>query len=180
MLQQPADGYSVLVISASYLTSALTGKPSFDPIGAIQPVVQLTRVPGALTVGGGSRFKSMQELITGAKEAPGKVSYASAGVGSLSNLTGEWLASVAGVKFTHVPYKGVGAVLTDLASGQVDFTLSGYGSMRSLAQAGKLRVLAVAWPTRLPEAPDVPTYAEAGLQAVNSEFWHGIVASKNV
>ena len=180
MLQQPADGYTVLIISGSYLTSAVAGKPSFDAIGSIQPVIQFTQVPGVLAVGAGSRFKSMKDLVQAAKQSPGKVTYASSGVGSLSNLGGEWLADLAGVKFNHIPYKGVGAAVADLVGGQVDFMLSGYGSVRPLSQAGKLRPLAIAWPTRMPDAPDVPTFAELGLAEFQGAFWHGMVVSKSV
>lgn len=179
-LGQPADGYTLLVISGSYITNALTTKQNFDAIGGTQPVIQFTRSPAVFVVGANSRFKTLQDFIQAAKKEPGKLTYGTAGVGSLGNLAGEYLSDIAGIKLNHIPYKGVSGVMTDLVSGRVDMLMPGLGSVRELIQSGKLRALAVGWPTRVPDFPNVPTYAEAGLPKYKVDLWHGLIASKNV
>jgi len=97
------------------------------------------------------------------------------------NQQGEFFASLAGIKLNHIPYKGAGgAVITDLMSGQVEMTMAGIAGMRPLAKAGKLRILAVGDTKRLPDFPDVPTYAETGFPQFDFELWHGLLMPKGV
>ena len=178
-LREPADGYTLLVISGSYAGNAILNKPAFDSLGAIEPVVQFTREPVVL-VAGPSSFKSLGELVAEAKKNPGSIAYGTSGVGGLAHLSTEYFASVAGVKLTHVPYKGTGQSLVDLAGGQIQMILGGTTSIAPLAKGGKVRALAVAAPARLTSMPDVPTFAEQGVTNFRADLWHGLVVPKGV
>jgi tripartite-type tricarboxylate transporter receptor subunit TctC len=179
-LREPADGYTLLVISGSYAGNAVVNKPTFDPVGAIEPVIQFTREPVVLVVGPASPFKSLTELVAEAKKSPGSIAYGTSGVGGLAHLSTEYFASVANIKLTHVPYKGTGQSLVDLAGGQIQVILGGTTSVAPLVKGGKVRPLAVAAPARLPSMPDVPTFAEQGFGSFRADLWHGLVVPKGV
>jgi len=177
-LREPADGYTLLVISGSYAGNAILNKPAFDPVAAIEPVVQFTREPVVLVTGPDSPFKSLQQLIAQARQQPGSVAYGTSGVGGLAHLSTEYFASVAGIKMTHIPYKGTSQSLVDLAGGQIQMILAGTTSVSPLVKGGKVRPLAVAAPARLASMPDVPTLAELGISGFRADLWHGLVAPK--
>jgi tripartite-type tricarboxylate transporter receptor subunit TctC len=179
-LREPADGYTLLVISGSYAGNAVVSKPTFDPISAIQPIIQFTREPIVLVGGPTSPFKSLRELVEKAKKEPGSIAYGTSGVGGLAHLSTEYFASIAGIKLNHIPYKGTSASLVDLAGGQIQMILGGSSSIAPLAKGGKVRPLAVAAPTRLQSMPNVPTFAEQGFGSFRGDLWHGLVASKGV
>jgi len=179
-LREPADGYTLLVISGSYAGNAVLNKPAFDPVTAIEPVVQFTREPIVLVVGPNTPFKSLSELLAEAKRKPDSIAYGTSGAGGLAHLATEYFASVAGVKLTHIPYKGTGASLVDLAGGQIQMILGGTTSIAPLAKGGKVRPLAVAAPTRLSSMPNVPTFAEQGVANFRADLWHGLAAPKGV
>jgi tripartite-type tricarboxylate transporter receptor subunit TctC len=175
-LREPADGYTFLVISGSYAGNAVVSKPGFDPISAIDPVVQFTREPIVLVAGPSSPFHSLRELVAEAKKKPDSIAYGTSGAGGLAHLATEYFASVAGIKLTHIPYKGTSASLIDLASGQIQMILGGSSSIGPLAKGGKVRPLAVAAPARLASMPSVPTFAEEGIAGFQADLWHGLVA----
>lgn len=177
-LREPADGYTFLVISSSYTVNAVLTKPSFDPIAAIEPVVQFTNEPVALAVGVNTPYKTVAELVAAAKANPDKLAFGSSGTGGLAHLAAEYFNSLAGIKATHVPYKGTGAAMTDLVGGQIQMLMAGSNSFAPLAKAGKLRILAVGAPQRLASLPGVPTFAEAGMPQYRADIWHGLVAAK--
>jgi tripartite-type tricarboxylate transporter receptor subunit TctC len=177
-LREPADGYTFLVISGAYAGNSIVSKPSFDPIGAIQPVIQFTRQESVLVAS--TKFKTLGELIGTAKKGPGTVNYGSAGVGSLGHLSTENFAYHAGVKLNHIPYKGTSGAISDLAGGQTDMMMAGLTGARALAKTGQIRILAVGGTKRLADLPDVPTFAESGLPKFETNLWHGLVASKEV
>ena len=177
-LREPADGYTFLVISSSYAVNAVLNKPSFDPLTAIEPVVQFSRDPVVLAVGMNTPYKTVAELVAAAKATPDKVAFGSSGNGGLAHLATEYFNALAGIKITHVPYKGTGAAIMDLASGQIQMLMAGNTSFRSLAKAGKVRLLAVGAPQRLVSLPNVPTFAEAGMPQYRADIWHGLVAAK--
>ena len=177
-LREPADGYTFLVISSSYAVNAVLNKPSFDPLTAIVPVVQFSQEPVALAVGMTTPYKTVAELIAAAKANPEKISFGSSGSGGLAHLAAEYFNALAGIKITHVPYKGTGAALMDLAGGQIQMLMAGTNSFTSLAKAGKLRILAVGMPQRLATLPNVPTFAESGMPQFRADIWHGLVAAK--
>jgi len=179
-LREPADGYTLLAISGSYAVNAVLTKPNFDPIAAIQPITQFSRESTVLVVSANSPFKTLGDLIAEAKRKPGGVAYGSSGMGGFAHLATEYFASAAGIKMTHVPYKGTGAALIDLAGGQVAFIMSGVASVAGLAKGGKLRILAVDAPARLTNLPTVPTFAEQGVRDFRAALWHGLVAPRGI
>jgi tripartite-type tricarboxylate transporter receptor subunit TctC len=175
-LREAADGYTLLVISGSYAGNAVFSKPAFDPIAAITPVIQFTREPSVLVVDYESPFKTLKDLLDKARKEPGSVAYGTSGVGGLAHLTSEYFASQAGVKMTHIPYKGTSAALVDLAAGQIQMMFGGTTSVAPLVKGNKVRVIAVAAPARVSSMPNVPTFAEQGVSGFQADLWHGLVA----
>ena len=177
-LREPADGYTFLVISSSYAVNAVLNKPSFDPSTAIEPVIQFSREPVVLAVGVNTPYKTVAELIAAAKANPDKLAFGSSGNGGLAHLAAEYFNALAGIKVTHVPYKGTGAALMDLAGSRIQMLMAGNTSFTPLIKAGKVRILAVGAPQRLATLPDVPTFAEAGMPRYRADIWHGLVAAR--
>lgn len=179
-LREPADGYTLLVISGSYAGNAVVSKPSFDSIAAIQPIVQFSHEPIVFVIGPTSPIRSLKELVEKAKKNPGTVSYGSSGVGGLAHLSTEYFASIAGIKLNHIPYRGTSGAMVDLAGGQIDFFLGGTTSVNALVKGGKVRPLAIAAPARIASMPDVPTLAEQGFGSFKGDLWHGLTAARHV
>lgn len=177
-LREPPDGYTFLVISSSYTVNAVLSKPSFDPVTAIEPVVQFSNEPVALAVGMSTPYKTVAEFVAAGKANPGKLAFGSSGNGGLAHLAAEYFNSLNGIKANHIPYKGTGAAVVDLIGGQIQMLMAGSNSFTSLAKAGKLRILAVGAPQRLPNLPNVPTFAESGMPQYRADIWHGLVAAK--
>lgn len=176
-LKEPADGYTLLVISGAYAANAAVTKPNFDPVASIQPVIQFSTQPSVLVAN--LKYNSVKELLDQARKSPGNLNYGSAGIGSLGHLSNENFALVTGVSLNHIPYKGTSGAVTDLAGGQIDMMFAGVSGARALAKGGKIRMLAVTSSRRLPALPDLPTLLESGI-SYESELWHGLVASKDV
>ncbi|HYC45460.1 MAG TPA: tripartite tricarboxylate transporter substrate binding protein [Burkholderiales bacterium] len=171
------DGHTLLVASMSEVTVVppmTVQQMQYDPEVDLQPVTLIGRWPLVLAASAGFPASTMADLVAHAKTKSGKLNYGSSGDGTINHLSGELLKLAAGINATHVPYKGGGPMMTDLAGGQIDFAFDSYGSMQSLIQAGKVKPLAVAGPTRLPTLPNVPTTAEAGFPAVVSGVWIGV------
>jgi tripartite-type tricarboxylate transporter receptor subunit TctC len=172
--KSPADGYTVLSGSDS-MTSAphLHSKPGFDTLKDFVPVTQLTRQPVVLAAHPSLSADSVAELVRLVKTKPG-LAYASSGSGSPQNIVGEWFASLAGIKLTHVPYKGGGQAITDLVGGQVLLASLGPGPLIPHYRAGKLKFLAQSTAGRSASLPEVPTYEEAGIKGLVLEQWFGV------
>ncbi|MDB5859355.1 MAG: transporter substrate-binding protein, partial [Ramlibacter sp.] len=132
-LREPADGYTFLVISSSYTVNAVLNKPSFDPLTSIEPVIQFSNEPVALAVGMNTPYKTIAELVAAAKASPDKLAFGSSGNGGLAHLAAEYFNALAGIKVTHVPYKGTGAAVVDLIGGQIQMLMAGSNSFTSLA-----------------------------------------------
>lgn len=175
----PADGYTLFLPNASTLTiaphlqegSGVTGS-SFEPIATV------SQFPLVLVVNSNSPHRSLAEVIAAAKSAPGKISFASPGVGTTPHLAGESLSREAGISITHVPYKGGAPALNDLLSGQVDLYFEAPATIVSQIQAGKLRALAVTGKKRMASLPNVPTVTEQGFPNLTLESWSAFVAPK--
>lgn len=176
-LREPADGYTFIVISGAYLANAVASGQPQDPVVAIQPVIQFTSQPAVLV--GNQKYSSLQQLIDTAKKAPGSLNYGSAGIGSLGNFSCEEFSRLAGIKMTHVPYKGNSQAINDLAMGQVDMMSAGVSGALTMVGTGKVRILGTATTKRIPEMPEVPTLSESGVAYVSS-LWHGLIAAKEV
>ena len=175
----PADGYTFLMVGPSSAVNAtLYDKLKFVFLRDIAPVAGLTRQPQILLVGPSTEAKTVPELIAFAKANPGKITMASAGVGSMGHLTGELFKITAGVNFVHVPYRGAGPALTDLLAGQVAASFAGIGGSIETIRSGKLRALAVSTAKRVEALPDVPTVSEF-LPGFEADDWVGIGAPKD-
>jgi len=176
--QAPADGYTLMFLSASLVVYGIVNKTRYDLQRDFTPVSQVAAAPYILTVHPSLPVASVKELIAYAKGAPSKVNYASTGNASLAHLATELFATTAGVNLTHVPYKGVGASLTDLLSGQVQMSLLSMGSVYSQVRAKKLKALAIATAARHRMAPEIPTMIEAGVPGYVVTQWHGMLAPR--
>jgi tripartite-type tricarboxylate transporter receptor subunit TctC len=173
----PADGYTLMMGSNSSLAVApsLYANWPYDPIKGIAPITNLQVTPFVLVVRPGLPAASLSELLKIAKEKPGQLSMASGGNGSSNQLVGELFQMMTGVKFSHIPYKGTGAALVDLAGGQVDLLFDQASSTVGNVRGGKIRAIAVASAARHATLPDTPTFAEAGLRDFQIENFTGLV-----
>jgi len=170
------DGYTLLL--ASNVNIAVNPKlyknMPFDPVKDLVPITQVAYSPNILVVPNDLPVKSVQELVTFAKANPGKVSFASAGVGTTQHLAGELFKTIAKVDIQHVPYRGATPAITDLLGGRVSMFFGPPSSLLGLVKEGKVRALAVTSAQRFPAAPDLPTMIEAGYPgfvAVLSVGW---------
>jgi tripartite-type tricarboxylate transporter receptor subunit TctC len=155
------DGYTLLVTgSPDAINATLYDNLSFKFVHDIAPVAAIGRAPNVMVVHPSLPAETVQEFIAYAKAHPGKISMASAGVGSASHMTGELFMMMAGVSLVHVPYRGQAPALTDLLGGQVQVDFSTMPPAIEYVKAGKLRALAVTSPTRFEALPDVPAMAE--------------------
>jgi len=177
--QAPAEGYTLLLASqTSAISATLYSKLNFQPIDDFVPISLIAREPGVLVVHPSFPAKNVAELIAMAKAKPGEIHYASSGNGSGQHLFMALFASMAGIKLTHVPYKGSGQATTDLLGGIVPISLPGLAAMVGHIKAGKLRALAVTGSKRSASLPDVPTLAEAGVPGYEAYVWSGLLAPK--
>jgi tripartite-type tricarboxylate transporter receptor subunit TctC len=176
----PPDGYTLMMLSASLVVYGIVNKTRYDLYRDFDAISQVAASPYILTVHPSLPAKSVKELIAYAKANPTKLSYASTGNASLAHLATELLASATATQLTHVPYKGVGAALTELLSGQIQMSLFSGGSVYGQVRAQKLRALAVASAARVKAAPDLPTLSEAGVPGYVVTQWHGLMAPRGV
>ena len=175
------DGYTIFMISNTHFVSAaLHKKLPYDSLDDFTPVTQITSAPNVLVVHPSLPVKSVSELIALAKSRPGQIDYASSGNGSTQHLTGALFASMAGIKLTHIPYRGSGPVTADLLGGQVMLAFPGIAGMLPHIRSGKLRPLGVTGSRRSAELPDVPTVAEAGVKGYEMVAWFGVAAPKGL
>ena len=173
----PADGYTIVMASGSHnVNPSLYRKLPYDSIRDFAPVTLIAIVPIVLSAHPSVAASSARELVALAKAKPGQLSYASFGVGAVSHLGGELLKKTAGVDILHVPYKGAGDAISNLLAGQVQLMFSSPASVVPQFKAGKLKGLAVTGTRRQPAAPDIPTFAEAGLPQIDVNEWYGVLA----
>ena len=174
------DGYTLLA-TASTLTinPSLYAKLPYDPIRDFTPITLIATTPLLLVVHPSLPAKSVKELIALARARPTQLLYGSAGNGSTLHLAGEMFNTLAGVKLTHVPYKGVTGAFSDLLGGQISLMFPGMPIALPQAQAGKLRALGTTGAKRAPAAPELPTIAEAGVPGYEVSVWYGVLAPAN-
>jgi len=178
VVRSPADGYTLLMGSNSTFSVApsLNPKNPYNPLKDFAPVASIAATPFILVVHPAAPMKTVAELIARAKATPGKLTMASAGTGSSNHLVGEFFQDMAGVKFTHVPYKGSNPAISDLMGGQVDMHFDQVTSAGNHVQSGKLRALLVTSKERAPMLPDVPTAAEVGFASFGPINVTGLIA----
>jgi tripartite-type tricarboxylate transporter receptor subunit TctC len=173
------DGYTLLMIGPSSAVNAtLYDKLNFVFLRDIAPVASLIRQPQVMLANPSLAAKSVPELIAYAKANPGKITMASAGIGSTGHLVGEFFKMTAGVDFVHVPYRGAGPALTDLLGGQVLISFAGISGSIEYVRSGKLRALAITTATRSEALPGVPTVSEF-LPGFEAGDWLGVGAPRN-
>ena len=171
------DGYTLLSAPGATISinDLLFKKLGYDPV-KFEPVAVLTSVPLALVVRPNFPAKTFQEFLAYAKANPGKLNYASNGIGTAAHLTAELFNMESGAKMVHVPYKGTNPVLNDLVADHVDLTFIQYSAFLDLHKAGRVKILAVANPKRIEALPNVPTLAELGFPELISNTWNILVA----
>jgi tripartite-type tricarboxylate transporter receptor subunit TctC len=179
VVHAPADGYTLLLASPpAAINATLYEKLNFNFMRDIVPVAGVIRAPFVMEVNPAVPAKTVPELIAYTKTNPGKISMASAGIGSGPHAAGELFKMMAGVNLVHVPYRGQGPALTDLLGGQVQIYFAGIPSSIQYIRAGKLRALAVTTATRSEILPDIPTLSDF-LPGYEASFWGGFCAPKN-
>ena len=171
------DGYTLGAGTPTNLTAnpRLVDRPLFNVDKDIAPVSQFIEHPWVLYTNAKLPARNMAEFVALAKSAPGKLNYASTGVGSYLQVTAEWFQKLAGIRLTHIPYGGATHFQTDLLAGTVDAVFYPL-LMADHVRSGKLRALAVASASRSPLLPDVPTFAESGYPEYSARAWGGLVA----
>jgi tripartite-type tricarboxylate transporter receptor subunit TctC len=177
MLAAGPDGYTLMMGSNSSLAVApnLYSNWPYDPLKGIAPITNLQITPFVLVVKPALPAKTLEEFLKLARENPGRLTMASGGNGSSNQLVGELFQMMTGVKFSHVPYKGTGAALVDLAGGQVDMLFDQASSTVGNVRGGKIRAIAVASSARQAALPDTPTFAEAGVRDFEIDNFTGLV-----
>jgi tripartite-type tricarboxylate transporter receptor subunit TctC len=172
------DGYTLLYAASPELALVTTTKKSvpYDPVKDFIPISLIGSVPFVLVANNNFPANNLQELIDYSKKHPGSVNFSSFGIGTSNHLTGEMLNLRAGIKMTHVAYRGSAPSLTDIMGGQVQVTLDAVTAVLPLIQAGQVKPLAVATPQRLKSLPAVPTFAESGLPGFTGGTWFALMA----
>jgi len=169
------DGYTLLVVSLAHAVNPALYKLDYDPIKSFEPVAILATGPNVLVVNPELPVHSVKELIALAKQKPGGLDYASAGVGSFQHMGGELFKLMAGVDLVHVPYKGGGPAMQDVISGHVKIMFSSLVQTTPFIKSGQLRALGTGGAKRNAVLPDVPTIAEGGVPGYVADNWWGIV-----
>lgn len=174
----PADGYTLVMGQTSNLSigPALYRKLQYDALKDFAPVSLVDIAPLAVSVSSRSTHKSVGELIAASKAKRDGLTFASPGNGTVAHLTGELLRGATKMNFVHVPYKGAAQAIPDLIAGRADFYISSLESAKPHMQAGTIRVLAVTSQKRAPDAPEIPTIAEAGYKGFEAVTWWGVLA----
>jgi len=171
------DGYTILASQPSPITTnqLMFKSLGYDPAQLV-PIAILSHVPNVLLVRKDFPAKTVQELIDYAKANPGKINYASQGIGTTSHTTSELFQKITHTKLTHVPYKGTAPAINDLLAGNVDMMFNELASSLQLYKNGNARILAVTVKNRVPSLPDIPTMEEAGVPGFDSDTWHALTA----
>jgi tripartite-type tricarboxylate transporter receptor subunit TctC len=172
----PKDGYTIGIISIAHAVNPWLYKLPYDPIKSFAPIAIIASAPDVVVVHPSLAVHSVPDLIALAKEKPGQLQYASAGVGSFMHLGGELFKLAAGVDLLHVPFKGAGPAMIDLLGGHTKVAFATTVTAPPHIRSGKLRALGVGATNRHPLLPDVPTVAEAGVPGYEVANWIGIVA----
>ncbi len=172
------DGYTLFLgqTGEMVLNRVLIKDLGYDPMKDLKPVVLVANAPLILLTSADGPIKSIQDLIRLAQASPGTLSFGSVGAGTPGHLAAEALLAGAKLDMVHIPYKGVGPLMTDLMAGRISMFFSSAGAALPQLNGGKLRALAVSIPKRMKMLPDVPTVAESGLTGFNFSLWGGVFA----
>ncbi|SMC61055.1 Bug family tripartite tricarboxylate transporter substrate binding protein [Polynucleobacter kasalickyi] len=177
------DGYTLLLGSAGETAInpfVYKTKMQYSPSKDLAPISLITKIPNVLIVNAYSPFKTIGDIVTFAKNNPGKLSYSSSGVGNPQHLNGELLDELAGTEMIHVPYKGAAGQIIDVTSGNVDMTFVSYSGAKNFIESGRVRAIAFTSAKRQDFSPNVPTISEyKPLQSYELENWFGLFAPAN-
>jgi tripartite-type tricarboxylate transporter receptor subunit TctC len=171
------DGYTLLASQPAPITTnkLLYKTLNYDPAQLV-PIAIMSHIPNVVLVRKDFPAKTVQELIAYAKGNPGKINYASQGIGTTSHMTAELFQRITHTKLTHVPYKGTAPAINDLLAGNVDLMFNELATSIELHKSGRARILAVTVRDRVPSLPDIPTLDEAGVHGCISDTWHALTA----
>jgi tripartite-type tricarboxylate transporter receptor subunit TctC len=175
-----ADGYTLLMISTSYVMNAAVRPLPYDVEKSFDPISMIGTSPNSIVVYPGFGVNSLRELVDRARAQPASIFYASTGIGGFNHFGGELFKKVAGIDLVMVPYKGGGPAMIDVMSGQIPMMFSSVTQVLPHVRSGKLKVLAVGAAKRTPALPDTPTVAEAGFPGYEVSVWWGISAPAGV
>lgn len=178
VVRSAPDGYTLLYAPSAPITIAenFDPKPPYDARRDLIGVAVIVRNPGLIVTNASVRANTMAEFIALAKAQPGKLFYGSPGTGHSFHLITEIFSSAAGIKMTHVPYKGSGPAVVALLAGDIQFLVQSVEAVRGHLRSGKLRALATLESSRLDALPNVPTLAQSGLKNLDLALWHGVLA----
>jgi tripartite-type tricarboxylate transporter receptor subunit TctC len=174
--QAPADGYTLLMVSTSFVMNAAVRTLPYDIEKSFDPISTIGSSPNSIVVYPGAGFKSLRELVDRAQAKPASIFYAATGVGGFNHFGGELFKKVAGIDMVMVPYKGGGPAMTDVMAGQIPVMFSSLTQVLPHVRSGMLKVLAIGADKRSPAAPDIPTVAEAGFPGYEVYVWWGVSA----
>ena len=174
VVRAPPDGHTIGIGTMSQLVMnlALYTNIPFDLVNGVAPIGMVSETPSFLVVHPSVPAQSLAELIAYARAHPGRLNYASAGNGSINHVGTEHFMALAGIRMTHIPYRGAGPAQTDLVAGNVDLTFDSGPSTIEYARTGRLRALAVSFRHRVAQLPEVPLFAEAGLPGYANNSWN--------
>jgi tripartite-type tricarboxylate transporter receptor subunit TctC len=178
--RQNPDGYTLLMVSTSFVMNAAVRPLPYDVEKSFDPIAMVGSSPNSIVVPQNSPFHTVRDLVESAKAKPGEINYAATGVGGFNHFGGELFKKVAGVDLVMIAYKGGGPAMTDVMAGQVPIMFSSLTQVLPNVRAGRLRLLAVGAPKRSPVVPDVPTVAESGYPTYEVSVWWGVVAPAGV
>ena len=179
-VKSPPDGYTLLLISASYTVNPSVYKLSFDPMNDITPIIQISGGPYVVAIHPSVPANNLKEFVELVKKQPDKYAYGSSGNGSIMHVASEYFLDSAKIKVLHIPYKGTGPAVQDTIGGQVQLVFGAVPVTLPHVKAGRLRALAVTTDKRIAAAPDLPTVAESGYPGYEVTNWHGLVAPKGL
>jgi tripartite-type tricarboxylate transporter receptor subunit TctC len=178
----PADGYTLVMGQTSNLAinPTLYPKLPYDPLKDLTPVSLVASSPLVIVASANSPFHTLADVVKEAKAHPGSINFASSGNGTVAHLAAESFQKVAGIKLTHIPYKGASQGATDVISGQVQLYVSSVPTLIGHIRSGKMRAIAVTSTKRVDDLPQVPTVAESGYKGFEAVTWFGILGPANL
>lgn len=177
VMSSKPDGYTLLATAGTFaIQPAMKKEPGYEPLKDFKGVGMMLRSPFLMMVGAGQPDKTVEEFAARTRANPGKIAYASAGVGTTTHFAAAQYAQRAALQMQHVPYKGSGAAYTDVAGGRVAMIFTAYSSGLPFIQSGKMRPLGVSSTSRIAALPNLPTIAEQGAPGYNYYVWYGLLA----
>ena len=177
-----ADGYTLVMGQTSNLAinPTLYSKLPYAPMRDLTPISLVASAPLVIVASAESPYKTLADVVKASQARPGSINYASSGNGTVAHLTAESFQKVAGIKLTHIPYKGASQGATDVISGQVQLYVSSIPTLLAHIKSGKMRAIAVTSPKRVDDLPQVPTIAESGYPGFEAVTWFGILGPANL